>query len=81
MVWPLDESQESSPLQGHGSWLMCEVAISVALGAHYSSSTHTNFLVSIGWQLATMICAIRSPHVIILTFDAICDIYYQNNKI
>ena len=22
-VRPLDESQESSPLQGHGSWLMC----------------------------------------------------------
>ena len=27
MVRPLDESQESSPLQGHGSWLMCEVAL------------------------------------------------------
>ena len=28
MVRPLDESQGSSPLQGHGSWLMCEVALS-----------------------------------------------------
>ena len=28
MVWPLDESQGSLPLQGHGSWLMCEVALS-----------------------------------------------------
>ena len=28
MVWPLDESQGSTPLQGHGSWLMCEVALS-----------------------------------------------------
>ena len=27
MVWPLDESQGSSPLEGHGSWLMCEVAL------------------------------------------------------
>jgi hypothetical protein len=27
MVQPLDESQGSSPLQGHGSWLMCEVAL------------------------------------------------------
>ena len=27
MVRPLDESQGSSPLQGHGSWLMCEVAL------------------------------------------------------
>jgi hypothetical protein len=27
MVWPLDENQGSSPLQGHGSWLMCEVAL------------------------------------------------------
>ena len=26
MVRPLDESQWSSPLQGHGSWLVCEVA-------------------------------------------------------
>ena len=29
MVRPLDESQGSSPLYGHGSWLMCEVALSV----------------------------------------------------
>ena len=29
MVRPLDESQGSSPSQGHGSWLMCEVALSV----------------------------------------------------
>ena len=28
MVRPLDESEGSSPLQGHGSWLMCEVALS-----------------------------------------------------
>jgi hypothetical protein len=28
MVRPLDESHGSSPLQGHGSWLMCEVALS-----------------------------------------------------
>ena len=27
MIWPLDESQGSSPLQGHGSWLVCEVAV------------------------------------------------------
>jgi hypothetical protein len=27
MVRPLDESQGSSPLQGHGSWLMCEVTL------------------------------------------------------
>ena len=27
MVRPLDESQGSSPLQGHGSWLMCEMAL------------------------------------------------------
>ena len=27
MVRPLDESQGPSPLQGHGSWLMCEVAL------------------------------------------------------
>ena len=26
MVRPLDESQESSPLQGHGSWLMRELS-------------------------------------------------------
>ena len=27
MVRPLDESQGFSPLQGHGSWLVCEVAL------------------------------------------------------
>ena len=27
MVWPLDESQGSSPLQSDNSWLMCEVAL------------------------------------------------------
>ena len=31
MVRPLDESQGSSPLQGHGSWLMCEVALKPTL--------------------------------------------------
>ena len=32
MVRPLNESQGSSPLQGHGSWLMCEVALSTITG-------------------------------------------------
>ena len=27
MVQPLEESQGSSPLQDHGSWLVCEVAL------------------------------------------------------
>ena len=31
MVWPLDESQGSSQLQGHGSWLMCEVALALCM--------------------------------------------------
>ena len=31
VVWPLDESQGSSLLQGHGSWLMCEVALNLSL--------------------------------------------------
>jgi hypothetical protein len=31
MVRPLDESQGSSPLQGRGSWLMFEVALSLYL--------------------------------------------------
>ena len=38
MVRPLDESQGSTPLQGHGSWLMCEVALS---GVFF----HTSFAV------------------------------------
>ena len=29
MLRPLEESQGSSPLQGHGSWLMCGVALSL----------------------------------------------------
>ena len=28
-VQPLDESQGSSPSQGHGYWLMCEAALTV----------------------------------------------------
>ena len=35
MVRPLDESQGSSPLQGYGSWLMCEVALSVIKSQRY----------------------------------------------
>ena len=36
MVRPLDESQGPSPLQGHGSWLMCEVALSMEdRGVHH----------------------------------------------
>ena len=33
MVRPLGESQGSPPLQGHGSWLMCEVALSLWVGS------------------------------------------------
>ena len=29
--WPLDESEGSPPLRGHGSWLTCEVAIRALL--------------------------------------------------
>jgi len=32
VVCPLDEGQRSSPLQGHGSWLKCEVALSNVRG-------------------------------------------------
>jgi len=34
MVRPVDESQGSSPLQGHGSWLMCEVALNVMMESY-----------------------------------------------
>jgi hypothetical protein len=37
MVWPLDESQGSSPLQGRSSWLMCKVGMRACV--HYTSST------------------------------------------
>ena len=44
MVWPLDESQGSSPLQGHGSWLMCEVALSLHMIAKHGIIQHiSNF--------------------------------------
>ena len=39
IVWPLDESQGFSPLQGHNSWLMCEVALKVQLFTPKSPST------------------------------------------
>ena len=32
IVQPLEECQGSSPLRGHGSWLMCEVALNVKTG-------------------------------------------------
>jgi hypothetical protein len=35
MVRPLDESQGCSPLQGHGSWLMCEVALRLHMINHF----------------------------------------------
>ena len=37
MIRPLDESQGSSPLQGHNSWLVCEVAMRAS--DKYTSST------------------------------------------
>ena len=36
---PLDESQGSSPLQGYGSWLLCEVALKSTC-MHYSVTYH-----------------------------------------
>ena len=32
MVRPLDDSQRPSPFHGHGSWLVCEVALRIILG-------------------------------------------------
>ena len=43
MVRPLDESQGSSPLQGHGSCLVCVVALSIEI----ISVGNTNFLVMV----------------------------------
>ena len=40
MVWPLEESQGSSPLQGHGSWLMCEVALHMISSVTYYLELH-----------------------------------------
>ena len=34
MIRPLDESQGSSPIQGRGSWLMCEVALRIEQDYH-----------------------------------------------
>jgi hypothetical protein len=45
MVWPMDESQGSSPLQGHGSWLMCEVALS-SPSVLASSSMHVHVVLT-----------------------------------
>ena len=41
MVRPLYESQGSSPLQGHGSWLLCKVALTQHL-EEYREHTETN---------------------------------------
>ena len=42
MVQPLDESWGSSPLQGHGSWLMCEVALRAA--SHTRLIAHDHYI-------------------------------------
>ena len=34
MVRPLDESRGSSPLRGHGTWLVCEVALGMVTQVH-----------------------------------------------
>ena len=47
MVWPLDESQGSTPLQGHDSWLVCEMALSTPSNIGYISkffTYHTHLL-------------------------------------
>jgi hypothetical protein len=36
MVRPLNENQGSSPLQGHSSWLMCEVALRSAIAYEFA---------------------------------------------
>jgi hypothetical protein len=48
MVWPLDDSQRPSPFHGHGSWLVCEVALS-----HTASSLFTSLLDEVSYSIAT----------------------------
>ena len=55
MVRPLDESQGSSPLQGHGSWLVCEVALTrhgVVGKAQYT------FVTLVTWK-SDHVCGVR----------------------
>jgi hypothetical protein len=44
MVRPLDESQGSSPLQGRGSWLMCEVALKTLITFAYEGRIRRNLV-------------------------------------
>jgi hypothetical protein len=50
MVRPLDESQGSSPLQGRGSWLMCEVALS-SNQMHWSIGVHIITMLDLGTSI------------------------------
>ena len=50
MVRPLDESQESSSLQGHRSWLMCEVALRAISHTILRAQDHGASSTLIGWK-------------------------------
>ena len=53
MVRPLDDSQGSSPLQGHGIWLTCEVALrskSIVVGGWVGGNGEPLFL-WVPWEL------------------------------
>jgi hypothetical protein len=64
MVRPLDYSQGSSPLQGHGSWLMCEVVLSDGNHVNYTCHwpLHTskkNLYDSYAWSCACFKCNLK----------------------
>ena len=72
MVRPLDESQGSSPLQSHGSWLVCEVtptSFSLAFGdVHMWFHFEQNFILSFfSWSVSScsvMIVTSRTPYLL-----------------
>ena len=60
MVRPLDESQGSSPLQGHSSWLMCEVALIKPLSLRYTSSSQL-LIEEEAWSVVQKCRPLRRP--------------------
>ena len=82
MVWPVDESQGSSPLHGHGSWLMCEVTLSYKDTVLVSSRSfemnwqQTSRMSSfyVGWLRGTCLCsALKGTGVCLYWLH--CDLY------
>ena len=54
------------------------LTLGVPSDARYSSSTHTNFLLTSRWKLTSLMCAVRLSHVITLILHAIYGVFFYH---